>query len=84
MMVKIIAWLVVVFGVLLLVAIIVCAVIDGREWDNYRQQHGCQLTGEKKEDWFFMSISNGAGGTTMMPVDDTKYQWKCDNGIIWH
>lgn len=70
--------------IMLFILLCVAAWQEGEEWEQFKVQHSCKITGKMDGDLVvgFGTSSSGSMVTTVSTTDD-KVGWTCDDGITY-
>lgn len=66
-------------GVLVIAAIII-SIQEEKDWNKFKVEHNCKVTGVVDGHWAFGMTSNGNAGDVFIPGSKT---YMCDDGISY-
>lgn len=58
------------------------AVVEGRQWEEFKVKHNCKVVGYMKADTGIGPATGGNGGVTVVVIPG-KTGWACDNGLTY-
>jgi hypothetical protein len=76
----------VVIGIALLIPLIIyAAIVDAREWEEFKAKHNCKVVAHVRGSTSIGVGFNSNGGTTIMPITEPdKTGWQCDDGVTYY